>query len=150
MNPRLTANLVDAGISVVGSLGAGAGTAAIKVSTSMATDAAAQGMNVGQILNAWDKGSKALNTADYIALGGESTTALQKAAFIEAGVDAAGSAYVLTTTAAQNLWTSLKLIGTGLTPSADIAAGVLGASGASANFYIQQDSTGKYYKKKNP
>ncbi len=68
---RNTANLADAGISIVGSLGAGIATAGIKASTIAASDPLAQGLNSAQIIYRADIGAKALLTDDFLALGGK-------------------------------------------------------------------------------
>ncbi len=124
---RNDANLIDAGISVVGSLGAGAATTAIRVSQIAATDPLAIGMSPGQILLTWENGSVALTTADYLALGAGSTSPLAKAEMIARGVNATGQSYIVTTTGIQELLTSLTLIDTGLTPLATFGVGVVGA-----------------------
>lgn len=76
----------------------------------------ASGMTVRQALKAYDIGSQALNAADYAALGGRTTNALEKAAMIRAG-------YEITTTPARRLWESIKLAPTGLTPSGELFVG---------------------------
>jgi len=67
-------------------------------------------------IRTYDIGSQALNAADYAALGGRTTNALEKAAMIKSG-------YEITTTASQRLLQSLKLAHTGLTPSGDLFVG---------------------------
>jgi hypothetical protein len=75
---RNVANGIDAGISIVGSMGAGAATAGIKVSTIAATDSAAANLNSWQILWRNDIGSKALRYAEFKELGGHTTTSIAK------------------------------------------------------------------------
>ncbi|RPI94809.1 MAG: toxin, partial [Chloroflexi bacterium] len=125
---RTAANLTDAGISIVGSVGAGTATAAIKVSGIATTEPLAQGLSTPQILSRVESGSRALNNADYARLGGQATSAMAKAEMIKAGVDATRESYQLTTTAVQSFSKSLQLIPTGPTPLADIGLGVLGAA----------------------
>ena len=131
MSPT-AANITDAGIGVVGSLGAGLTTATVRLATIRATDSLAQGLNRAQILSQWETGAVALNSVDYAALGGASTSPLFKAPYIAAGINAAGAP--LTTTATQAFFTSIRLAPTGLTPKAALGAGYTGASlfGASA------------------
>ena len=129
-----TANIVDAGISIVGSLGAGMFTAASKVAAAAATPEAA-GMSTAQVLSAIDKGSKALPTAKYLELGGETTSALSKAAQMSSGaVKGTDGIHILK---------AVTLTGTGLTPSADIAAGVIGAGGAGGSVAVDSALTGE-------
>ena len=119
------ANLTDAGISVVGSLGAGLLTGPVQASTIAATDPLAQGLTTSQILSQWETGSAALNNADFEALGGLGTSPLFKAPFIDAWVDQAGNP--LTTSDVAGFGKSLQLWYTGLTPYAAGGAGVAGA-----------------------
>ncbi|HWQ92992.1 MAG TPA: RHS repeat-associated core domain-containing protein [Clostridia bacterium] len=125
------ANLTDAGIGIVGSLGAGLATAPIRASTIATTDPLAQGLNSGEMLRMWENGSRALNSADWAALGGQVApeAALYRAMLMENGINMSGQAYQLTTTPLQELgmgtWLFLK--GTGLTPSAAQGAGYIGA-----------------------
>lgn len=88
----------------------------IEIMLSLMGASSASGMTVRQALKAYDIGSQALNAADYAALGGKTTTALEKAAIIRAG-------YEITTTPARRLWESIKLAPTGLTPSGEIFVG---------------------------
>ena len=128
---RTAANLTDAGIGVVGSLGAGLATAPIRVSTIAATDPLAQGLNSGEILSMWETGSRAVNAADWAALGGQVApeAALYRAMLMENGINMSGEAYQLTTTALQQIGvgTRLFLQGSGLTPAAAQGAGYIGA-----------------------
>jgi hypothetical protein len=117
---KSAANLTDAGIGVVGSLGAGVATGLTKAAAVGATEEAA-GMTTAQILNATDKGSKALSKAAYDAVGGNSgATALQKAAAIDSGKIAG--------TGGINLPKAVSLAGTGLTAKGDIGSGALAAT----------------------
>jgi hypothetical protein len=110
-----------------------------KASTIQATDTAAAGMSTYEMLTTANTGAQALNTADYLALGGDATSDLVKGLLIDGGLDVGGSAYQLTTTPLQQLGTSLSLAGTGLTGLADAGAGVgsgiLSAGAAGANAY---------------
>ena len=124
MSPQ-AANLTDAGIGIVGSLGAGLATAPIRISTIRAADPLAQGLSNAHLLSRWDVGSKALNSVDYMALGGNATSTLAKAPYIAAGMNMAGNP--LTTTALQNIGKSGSLIFTGLTPRAAGPAGMISA-----------------------
>jgi RHS repeat-associated protein len=137
-----TANLTDAGISIVGSLGAGTLTAGVRAAQIAANEPQlVQGMNALQVLNAYDTGAQALNEADYWALGGSFTSPLYKAALIDQGVNVSGDAYQLTTGFGQATFQSGTLIGTGLTPSAAFGAGVIGEWGGVVN--EAQSSSGK-------
>jgi hypothetical protein len=135
------ANLTDAGISVVGSLGSGFLTGPIQASTIAATDPLAQGLSSSEILSQWETGSVALNGDDYWALGGSFTSPLYKAALIQDGVDLSGNAYQLTTTPLQQFGMSLWLAPTGLTPAAAQGAGLFGAGAGVINGATS--STGK-------
>jgi hypothetical protein len=126
------ANLTDAGISVVGSLGAGIGTAGVRAAQIAATDPLAQGMSTWKILTQWEKGSVALTTEDFSALGGLETSPLAKAQMMAAGVNAAGETFSTSTNFLQEIAIGTKLIGTGLTPIGYLGSGVLGAGAAAA------------------
>ena len=119
---RRNANLIDAGLGLA-SGGAGIFNGVAKTAQIVKLPEAA-GMTTVQALQAWDKGSRALNTADFLALGGTATNALQKAAAMEK--------IVLTTTPIESFVKSLQLWNTGLTPLADIGMGaaVIGESAA--------------------
>ena len=113
-----------------------------------AEPALTEGMNTLQILSAYENGSVALNDADYYgAMAGNLSSPLYKAALMADGVDAAGDAYLLTTTPLENFTQSLKLAGTGLTPGAAFGAGVVGTGAKSVgwlgNTTATQSSTGK-------
>ena len=82
--PANTANLIDGGIGLFGSTGAGFATAGIKLSAVAASDPLAEGLSMTRLSSRIDSGSRALNNADYLALGGSSTSALAKASMIEA------------------------------------------------------------------
>ena len=116
---RQEANLVDASIGIVGSLGAGAVTTSSKISAIRATDEAAEGLSTGQIIWRNDIGSKALKTADYESLGGASTTAIQKAGLM--------NNHTLTTTIFDRVLTGIKLTHTGPTIAAGIFLSGVGA-----------------------
>jgi hypothetical protein len=128
---RTAANLTDAGISVVGSLGAGAVNAATKVSAVAATPEAA-GMSTWQILQTVDAGSKALPTPVFNSLGGAASSAIAKAAAIGQGAQG---------TQGLHLFQAVGLAGTGLTPLADVGAGIIGAGGGAAQFYYNSPSS---------
>jgi RHS repeat-associated protein len=137
---RNTANLVDTGVSVVGSAGAGIFNGATKVAAIAQTEEAA-GMSTWQILNGVDQGSKALPTAVWEGLGGSTSSALAKAGMIGDGAEGAGGL---------NLLQAIKLAPTGLTPLADFGAAAIGAtfSGAAGayqygNSQNHASSTGK-------
>lgn len=130
---QTSANLTDAGISVVGSLGSGIITVATKVSTIRAVDPLAKAMSTTKILKQVDLGSKALNIDDYAKLGAESTSALRKAELIKKGISAAGEPYKLTTTFLQSTGKSIQLIPTGPTPAGNLLIGTLGAAGGVSN-----------------
>jgi RHS repeat-associated protein len=130
---RPAANLTDAGVSIVGSLGAGVVTAGLKVSAVASADPLAKGMSTRNLLTNIESGSRALNTADYVALGKETTSALAKAKMIKEGVDVAGKEYALTTTLAEETLKSIQIIGTGPTPLGNVAVGVLGAGGGTVS-----------------
>ena len=130
--PQRAANIADAGISIVGSLGAGSATASIRAAQIAAADPLANGLSTVQIITRYETGSKALNPADWKALGELTTTPLAKAAMMEQGVDAAGQSYQLTTTLLQRLGTSVTLANTGLTPLGYFGSGVLGATAGAA------------------
>jgi RHS repeat-associated protein len=134
-----TANLIDAGISVVGSAGAGIFNGATKVAAIAQTPEAA-GMSTWDILTTVDQGSKALPTPVWQELGGDAASALQKAAQM-GDVDG---------TVGLNVIRALGLAGTGLTPLADFGTAVGGATltGATGAFqwggnHDHGSSTGK-------
>lgn len=86
------------------------------------------------MLRTYDAGAKALNTADYWALGGDFTSPLYKGLLMQQGVNLSGDAYQLTTTAVGGFGQSLRLATTGLTPLGyDLVAGPGGAIGGAAN-----------------
>lgn len=127
----LAADLTDAGLSF-----ASGGFSLYQGSRSLAVHAAdplADGMSSFQILNRVDVGSQALNNADFLALGGESVSALARSSMIAQGVDAAGDAFTLTTTLSERAVMGVRLLDTGLTPSGDFAMGSLNALGGTAN-----------------
>ncbi|MBI3271937.1 MAG: RHS repeat-associated core domain-containing protein, partial [Planctomycetes bacterium] len=132
------ANIADAGISIAGSLGGGLYTASVKVATVQATDKLAQGLSKGQVLCRVESGARALNDADYLALGGRATSDLAKADMIERGVDASGQAYKLTTTFAEQTAKSIALAGTGVTPKGNILVGAAGAAGGATGHVKQR------------
>jgi len=132
---RTAANLTDAGISVVGSLGAGMATVGVRATQIAAAEPTlAQGMTTWQMLRTYEKGARALNTADYWALGGDLTSPLYKGLLLEQGVNISGDAYRLTTSGMERFVQSLKLAPTGLTPLGyGLVAGPGGAVGGVAN-----------------
>lgn len=115
---RNGANITDAGISVVGSVGTGVFNAATKVAAIAATPEAA-GMSTWQILRAVDSGSKALPGQVYGQLGGQATSAIEKATMMAQGT--------IQGTSGINLLQATRLAPTGLTPLADLGAGASGA-----------------------
>lgn len=118
------ANLTDAGISIVGSLGAGFATAPLRVATLQLSDTlATEGLTASDILSYNEMGSQALNNADFMALGGNETSTLFKAPYINDWIDTSGNP--LTTQWYQQ--SGINLIGTGNTPYANMASGGLGA-----------------------
>ncbi len=129
MSPN-TANLTDAGISVVGSLGAGFATAGFKLS-----GASAQGLSSGQLYNQLETGSQALLDADFQALGGQSTTALEKFQMMQDGVNAANEPYQISTTYWQSVGKAFTptLLSTGPSAGGAIGAGIIGAEGGLVN-----------------
>jgi hypothetical protein len=142
------ANLTDAGISVVGSLGAGLATAPMRAATIAATDPLAAGLSSSEILNTWETGSQALNAADWEALGGNIApeAALYRGMLIDQGINMTGDSYQLTTTSLQQLGQATWLAPTGLTPqAAAFVAGPGGAIGGLANGLSSSgnSSTGK-------
>ena len=127
-----TANSVDTGISIVGSIGTGIGTAATKIGNIAAIDPLASGMSKWTIINTWETGSKALPTPVFKQLGGEATSPLYKAPFIKLGSmmgplnPAIGPVVPLSTNGpilGLFPWTATGLIGTGLTPWGNIGFG---------------------------
>jgi len=129
---RQNANLVDAGIGMAGSMGAGFGTralSAINIAAKYPLETA--GMNSAEILDRWETGSRALTDYDFKILGGTSTSPLFKAASIEQGVNLVGE----TMATAQrpfgpllSSYLSASLWYTGLTPNAASGAGILSAA----------------------
>ena len=109
-----SANMIDGGIGIVGGGAAGIYTSASKVTT-MSRLPEAAGMTPLQILNAADKGAKAVPNVVFNSLGGATTSTLQKAENIES---VAGSGLHL----GKALWLFVK--GTGLTAKADLVSGV--------------------------
>jgi hypothetical protein len=128
---KTAANLTDMGISIVGSLGSSLYTTQLKLLAVVAADEAmAEGLGPLRLIRRYDIGSQALKHSEYLRLGGETTTALEKAMLIEHGIDAAGNPLRLTTNIAQRLWWAAKLIGTGPTPGGYLSIGITGAVGA--------------------
>jgi RHS repeat-associated protein len=134
MSPR-AANLTDAGISIAGSFGAGAATVGIRA-TQIAADSGglANGMSTWQMLNTYETGAKALNSADYLALGGDLTSPLYKGLLMQQGVNLSGDAYQLTTGALEGFGQSLWLAPTGLTPLGYGGAGLGGAAAGAVDW----------------
>ena len=140
---RTSANLTDGLISIVGSFGAGTATASIRAAQIAAADPLAKGLASSQILTRYETGSQALNSVDFVALGGKATpatTPLARAAMIGQGVNAANQPYQLTTTFGQATWQSGRLAlglegtsGMGLTPLGYFGAGVGGSVGGLGN-----------------
>jgi hypothetical protein len=125
---RNAANLTDAAIGVVGSVGTGVATAVIIVSTVRATEAGAKGLSFSKVREIIDEGARALNNADYTALGGISTSNFLKGGLIRAGVDAAGRRYQLTTTVLQRAGKAIYLaLTTGFTAGGNAFGGAVGA-----------------------
>ncbi|HEV2211295.1 MAG TPA: RHS repeat-associated core domain-containing protein, partial [Verrucomicrobiae bacterium] len=134
------ANFTDAGISVVGSLGAGFATAPLRVATLRATDAlSTEGLGFSDILSYNEMGAKALNSADYAELGGDATSTLFKAPYINDWIDTTGNP--LTSQWYQR--SGLNLILTGNTPRANMLAGGLGALFQGSAYGTAGSSTGK-------
>jgi len=131
--PRTAANITDAGISIAGSLGGGLVNAATKVAAVAATPEAA-GLTTLQILTKVEQGSKALPTATFEALGGTATSAITKADMIASGTVAG--------TEGLNIGTAVTLAPTGLTPLADVGAGVLSASATGAGVAVEAAQEG--------
>jgi hypothetical protein len=80
-----------------------------------------------------EKGSQALNQADFLALGGTSTSALGKADMMSNGIDAFGNAFAKTTTFVERIGVGTTLASTGLTPLANFVFGTNAAVGGGAN-----------------
>jgi RHS repeat-associated protein len=146
-----TANLTDAGIGIVGSLGAGLATAPVRLSAIAATDPLAEGLSSSEILSMWENGSQALNGADWAALGGKVApeAALYRAMLMENGINMSGEAYQLTT-GLERYAIATRLAATGLTPTGAEGAGYIGAGLNAVNGLtdwlghpIQSSSTGK-------
>ena len=127
----MAAELTDAGMSFAAG-GAGIGQGVFSLATHSA-DPLAQGLNAFQLMARVDQGSRALNSFDYLMLGGETSTALAKADMMANGVNAAGAPYQLTTTFGERMATSFSLADTGLTPSASFALGGASWMGGAAN-----------------
>ena len=121
---RTNANLADAGISIVGSFGAGTITAISKVNTLRLIDPAAKGMSTWKVLWRANKGAKALGWDDFTALGGKSTTDLDKAELIAKGVNAAGETYKVNTPVLIRGLVALKLTPTGPTALGNVGVGI--------------------------
>ncbi|MCX6911145.1 MAG: RHS repeat-associated core domain-containing protein, partial [Verrucomicrobia bacterium] len=121
-----TANAIDTGIGVVGSLGAGVASGLAKVAAIRAAEAAASEMTTVQILKMANEGGKALPNAIYKQLGGKMTTAtdLEKAAMMAKGE--------VTGTAGIHPLKAIQLALTGGTAAADIGGGVIAAATQSA------------------
>jgi hypothetical protein len=101
-------------------------------------------MSQSQLLSQWETGSKALNLADYEALGGNGTSALFKAPYIEDWVDTAGNP--LTSNPFElGVGADLFMQGSGLTPQAYqyLGYGVPAASFIGNNITGFSSSTGK-------
>jgi hypothetical protein len=120
---RNTANLIDAGIGVVGSAGTGIATATSKIAAASVTVPEIAGMSKIRTMNLWESGSRALPTTVYNALGGSTTHAVQKGLMIEQGfVTSAQMGNVFS-----NLGTAVSLAKTGLTPWGNVASGAAGS-----------------------
>ncbi|MFN3409054.1 MAG: RHS repeat-associated core domain-containing protein [Limisphaerales bacterium] len=134
---RNAANLADAGISIVGSFGAGLATAGVKASAIAASDPMAQGLSRAQIVYRTDIGARALLTDDFLELGGKGTSDLAKYYMMQQGINAAGQPYQLTTTWLQSAALSMtpKMLMTGPTAAGNMGVGVFGAAGAGINIY---------------
>ncbi len=137
MSPT-AANLTDAGISIVGSFGAGYATASIRASQIVAADPTrTAGLTTMEVLDKWEDGSQALWRKDWVALGGEASpqsTVLQRAEMMEQGLDMAGNAYQVESGLGAGIVQGTKLAlgvygseGMGLTPLAYYWSGVFGA-----------------------
>ena len=102
------------------------------------------GMSQSELLSQWEIGSKALNLADYEALGGNGTSALFKAPYIGDWVDTAGNP--LTSNPLElGVGGNLFMQGSGLTPQAYqyLGYGVPAASFIGNNITGFSSSTGK-------
>jgi len=127
----LQAELTDAGIGL-----AAGGASFMQWASSFAAHSAdplAQGLSSLQILNRIDQGARALNNADFTALGGFTTSALAKADMLARGIDISGDAYTLTTGLFEGFAKSINLANTGLTPSGNFLTGGLSMLGSAAN-----------------
>ena len=116
-----TANKVDSTISLVGSVGAGVTTAGVKITMLKMLDESTQGLSFVDIAVQHELGSKAFIDDEFYALGGHSTTPIQKYNTIKEGYE------VITT-----YWQSVKkaytlnMLKTGPTPGANVGLGGLG------------------------
>jgi RHS repeat-associated protein len=140
---QIVGNLLIAGATA----GSGFATATTRAAQIAAAEPAlAEGMSTLQILNTYDQGAQALNAADYAAYGSELTSPLYKGLLMQQGVDLSGDAYSITTPFLQRIGTSVGLMDTGLTPSAAIVPGILGAGAESVGWLgntTLSSSTGK-------
>lgn len=127
----LAADLTDAGLSF-----ASGGVSFVQGTRSLAVhgaDPLAEGLSTFQLISKVEQGSIALNQADYLALGGKTSTALAKADMLATGVNAAGQPYTRTTTLGERLTSSVSLMGTGLTPAGSFTFGGLSSVGGGSN-----------------
>jgi len=125
---RTNANLIDAGIGVVGSLACGIANAAVKATRLAAKyPAATAGLNKWQILWQYDRGSMALPDDAYTALGGDATTPYYKYPYIKQGfvIGEDGTRY---NTKVPYMRKACDLIGTGATPLASALGWPIGSA----------------------
>jgi hypothetical protein len=114
------ADRVDAGISIVGSLGASFYTTAVKLAAARAADPIlSEGMGNIELLRRIEVGSQAMPTKEFEALESIAPTALQRSFLLDRpGLDAARG---------------LKLLWTGPTPGVNLLFGAGGAAAGSAH-----------------
>ncbi len=154
---KKTANIVDAGISIVGSLGAGVAGGAAKAAPVLASEEAS-GMTTMQVLNTIEKGDKLLPTPLFNQVMTKAAE-IQAGAVVEGTAQATGAASqtvsVFAKAAAMDqvagteglhlgamIWPGAKVFFTegGGTPLMDIGAGLIGTAGGLTSTYNTYNS----------
>jgi RHS repeat-associated protein len=124
---RQAANITDATISIIGSLGGSSANAYLRISAKMAEDSAAKGLRLFQALKIHDEGSRALKYSEFLAIDKIAKSPFEKYKIIQAGVD---------TNIVERIGIGFfKLTLKGLTPRAELVPGMVGATGAAVRMH---------------
>ena len=133
--------IVGNALIAAGTIGSGFATATTRAAAIAAAEPElVEGMSTYQILRTYSQGARALNAADYEALGSSLQDLseggnLYRGLLMQQGVDIGGNAYALTTSLAERMTMSFKLMGTGPDPLAAIGLGI-GGAGAEATGWL--------------